>query len=302
MREARSQDTNAMKFSIISYLPLDPDKDVITPPITGNQKSKRGWNHIWTARFLAPLKDRDIFEENPHAYMKRVQEGKIKLRAKNLPSFLYEEGTVYCATREDKGLFRGHVVIRALRLIFTGESSAFTGHQVLAYACCQIYVNLSVLEHWSNMDSYFDIEKFFKLIIRLFKEPRSRWAANTLDFLTNQLPSLKRKVKRKRAAPIDDSEADESDGNPTGILAQQAARLDEDSDSESTSARSKSQDQTCRTTNAARIKPSAAPNTSGYPGTYQSLADCSSTAPAISKHAKTPHTLEYSTTMSTAVA
>jgi hypothetical protein len=50
------------------------------------------------------------------AYMKRVQEGKIKLRAKNLPSFLYEEGTVYCATREDKGLFRGHVVIRVSRL------------------------------------------------------------------------------------------------------------------------------------------------------------------------------------------
>jgi hypothetical protein len=34
------------------------------------------------------------------------------------------------------------------------------------------------------MDSYFDIEKFFKLIVRLFKEPRSRWAANTLEFLT----------------------------------------------------------------------------------------------------------------------
>ncbi|KAF8193728.1 hypothetical protein BJ912DRAFT_960272 [Pholiota molesta] len=249
MREARAQDTNALKAAIISLLPLDPNRDVVMPPITGPEKSKRGWNHMWTARFLCPLKDRELFEKNPHAYMKQVKEGKIKLRAKNLPSFLYEEGTIYSVTRQDKGLFRGHVVIRALRLIFTGNSSAFTGHrsaskqsqaeihgmrcvtpEALAYACCQIYVNLSTLEQWSNMDSYFDVEKFYKLIVGLFKEPQSRWARDTLGFLTTELPALKRKAKRKRAALIDDSEADESDSDPTGILAQQAARSNEDSD------------------------------------------------------------------------
>ncbi|KAF8187799.1 hypothetical protein BJ912DRAFT_969709, partial [Pholiota molesta] len=251
MREARAQDTNAMKVAIVSLLPLDPSRDVVMPPITGPEKFKRGWNHLWTARFLCPLKDRELFEANPHAYMKQVKDGKIKLRAKNLPSFLYAEGTTYSATQQDKGLFRGHVVIRALRLIFTGNSSVFTGHrsaskqsqaeihdmrcvtpEALAYVCCQIYVNLSTLEQWSTMDSYFDVEKFYKIIIGLFKEPHSRWAKDTLEFLTTELPALKRKVKRKRAALIDDSEAEESDSDPTGILAQQAARLDEDSDIE----------------------------------------------------------------------
>jgi hypothetical protein len=72
--------------------------------------------------------------------------------------------------------------------------------EALAYACCQvrnydlvhtsfanivkIYVNLSTLEQWSTMDSYFDVEKFYKIIIGLFKEPHSRWAKDTLEFLT----------------------------------------------------------------------------------------------------------------------
>jgi hypothetical protein len=65
MREARAQDTNAMKVAIVSLLPLDPSRDVVMPPITGPEKFKRGWNHLWTARFLCPLKDRELFEANP---------------------------------------------------------------------------------------------------------------------------------------------------------------------------------------------------------------------------------------------
>jgi hypothetical protein len=46
-------------------LPLDPVRDVITPPIIGSKKSIRGWNHNATAAALCPLRFRAEFDENP---------------------------------------------------------------------------------------------------------------------------------------------------------------------------------------------------------------------------------------------
>jgi len=53
-----------------------------------------------------------IFAHTFSDYMKKVEEGKIKPRACDLPSFLFESGTIYDANEPDKGLFRSHTVIR----------------------------------------------------------------------------------------------------------------------------------------------------------------------------------------------
>ena len=46
--------------------------------------------------------------------MKFVREGKdgYKMKASDLPSFLYPHGTIYDEENLDNGLFRGHVIIR----------------------------------------------------------------------------------------------------------------------------------------------------------------------------------------------
>lgn len=46
--------------------------------------------------------------------MKSVREGKdgYKMKASDLPSFLYPHGTIYDKDNLDSGLFRGHVLIR----------------------------------------------------------------------------------------------------------------------------------------------------------------------------------------------
>lgn len=79
--------------------------------------------------------------------MTNVQNGTIKPKARQIPSFLFPNNTVYDPKNLQKGLFRGHVVVRVsyasysriallsdayiecLRAIYTGKSSIVTGHR-----------------------------------------------------------------------------------------------------------------------------------------------------------------------------
>ena len=56
--------------------------------------------------------------------MDRVRDGSIQITDEDLPSFLYENETAYDRENEDMGLFRGFLLVRVYRHIFTGPSSA----------------------------------------------------------------------------------------------------------------------------------------------------------------------------------
>jgi len=138
MRAARAEDSNLLKKHVVAYLPFDMTKESVMPPIVGKDKSDRGWNHSWTARALCPLSKIEKFDENPACvfsiflcplilsthissqFMKFVREGKdgYKMKANDLPSFLYPHGTQYDKDHLDSGLFRGHVLIRVRYLSF----------------------------------------------------------------------------------------------------------------------------------------------------------------------------------------
>jgi len=45
-------------------------------------------------------------------FMERFEDGKIEITAADLPSFLYESGTVYDPDDEVTGLFRGFLIVR----------------------------------------------------------------------------------------------------------------------------------------------------------------------------------------------
>lgn len=65
MRDARSSDSNNIKYNIIEWIPLDPKTDSVQPPIVGSKKDSRGWYHDATARALVPLSRLDEFEDDP---------------------------------------------------------------------------------------------------------------------------------------------------------------------------------------------------------------------------------------------
>ena len=55
MAEARAQDTNLLRYEIPKYIPLNYKTDSVMPPITGGEKSGRGFSHPATGKLLCPL-------------------------------------------------------------------------------------------------------------------------------------------------------------------------------------------------------------------------------------------------------
>ena len=88
--------------------------------------------------------------------MDHIEDEKVQITDEEFPSFLYEIETAYDGENEDIGLFRGFLLVRVYRHIFTGPSSAMnptakvnkskarkfrltevTG-RTIAYACVQV--------------------------------------------------------------------------------------------------------------------------------------------------------------------
>jgi hypothetical protein len=52
-------------------------------------------------------------------FMDQVEDGKIEITSEDLPSFLYETGTVYDPENEAAGLFRGFLLVRVSTFLIT---------------------------------------------------------------------------------------------------------------------------------------------------------------------------------------
>ena len=88
--------------------------------------------------------------------MDLVEDGTVQITDEDFPSFLYEIETAYDEENEDIGLFRGFLLVRVYRHIFTGPSSAMNPtakvnkskarkfrlaevtERTIAYACVQV--------------------------------------------------------------------------------------------------------------------------------------------------------------------
>ena len=57
-------------------------------------------------------------------FMDHVRDGSIQITDEDFPSFLYESEIVYDGENEDIRLFRGFLLVRVYRHIFTSPSSA----------------------------------------------------------------------------------------------------------------------------------------------------------------------------------
>lgn len=88
--------------------------------------------------------------------MDGVEDGTIQITDEDFPSFLYETDRIYDEANEDIGLFRGYLLVRVFRHIFTGPLSALNPNmksnkfkakkfkltsvtgRTIAYACVQV--------------------------------------------------------------------------------------------------------------------------------------------------------------------
>ncbi|KAH9166552.1 hypothetical protein EDB89DRAFT_1984315 [Lactarius sanguifluus] len=239
MSDARATDTNRLVDRVLSYIPFNISTDPI-PLLPPGDKSRRGWNHDATAAALCPLKLRTQFKLDPIGFRNSVQSGTLRIKTGDYPCFLYPHDITYDPGDRAKGLFRGHIFIRALRSVYTGPSSAFTGHrtaarasnselngmtqvspEMVAYISVQTHYALSDIGNWGDISrSSFQYQRFFKNIIKLFRNRDSAWVIETLKYLTNELPTLKRRCRGHNNDPDSDPDQDSEDETET-MLAQQ---------------------------------------------------------------------------------
>ncbi|KAH9956330.1 hypothetical protein BGW80DRAFT_1181218, partial [Lactifluus volemus] len=117
------------------------------------------------------------------------------------PSFMYATGTEYDPEDSTKGLFRGFLLIRVFRHIFTGPSSAInatntanktkakvfmlrkvTG-RMIAYTAVQCYFVLSSANKWANYIDEFNLDHFYDNIVAMFEENSDEpFIRETLDW------------------------------------------------------------------------------------------------------------------------
>jgi hypothetical protein len=62
---ARQEDTGRLKRDIVDYLMPRPSMQMVSPPISKDAKSRRGFNHPITARFLCPIRRIPTFDRDP---------------------------------------------------------------------------------------------------------------------------------------------------------------------------------------------------------------------------------------------
>ncbi|KAG6877069.1 hypothetical protein C0992_010963 [Termitomyces sp. T32_za158] len=130
--------------------------------------------------------------------MDKVNEGKngYIITASDWPSFLYDLD-LFNGDDQTKGLMRGPLLLKVYRHIFTGPSSALSGHRsatkpciahlhglkevtgrTIAYAAVQARFALSSVEKWTRKDGNFDSRYFSTDLICSHVEPASFFDGN----------------------------------------------------------------------------------------------------------------------------
>ncbi|KAG1736386.1 hypothetical protein EDD22DRAFT_777037 [Suillus occidentalis] len=134
--------------------------------------------------------------------MDGVKEGRIRITASKLPSFIYDEA-MYDGTRKSMGCLRGYYLKRVFRHIFTGPSSALSPNgrkgtktpkgrihgmttptpHAIAYAAVQAYFQLSSATQWCKIIDEFDLVELYDRILTMFKDDGAgaSWIKETIE-------------------------------------------------------------------------------------------------------------------------
>ncbi|PPQ78450.1 hypothetical protein CVT24_001580 [Panaeolus cyanescens] len=243
--EAKNSDTSTLRHLISKIIPENTQRDVVSPPIASDAKGERGFNHQMTGALLCPLQQRTEYDQDPITFNNKVNAGEILITHSHYPSGFYPPRTIYNANDIEVDLFRGYAFIRALRAIFAGKQAILTGKRTaskasqaemhgftrvtpesVAYTGVHLVFALSNIENWSLAHlTSFNFHTFWHNIVRMFTDPEDEWSTETLDFLTKQLPPLRKKqMKKRRRGVQDEAEVEEEDDETTRSLQNRAAK------------------------------------------------------------------------------
>ncbi|KAI9566124.1 hypothetical protein HD554DRAFT_2174837 [Boletus coccyginus] len=195
---ARSDDTCHMKSAVVGWIgePTPPN-----PRLYPHDKFGRGFQNNTTARLLCPVEyDWDC---DDHRNKIRDWHPDFLVTANSWPRFLYENNH-YDPSDPAKGLFKGSILLKAFKLIFTSPTSVDVDEnqlvvpnvlakcrrgerrtrptvatllkmkrvtpQAIAYIAVQVRFALSSCGTWRLVDELFNHRDFYNAIIRWFEE------------------------------------------------------------------------------------------------------------------------------------
>ncbi|KAG9312315.1 hypothetical protein JVU11DRAFT_7629 [Chiua virens] len=192
MKTLRANDTARLRDKIAGYLPRDPAKDAVIPPIYASSKSRSqmGLNHPLLARMLCPILSLKDFLAEPERTRQRLESGDIEMCGDEYPSFLWaNNGDHFDVANIHDGLFGGFFLEQVMRHIFTGPST-WSGDEArgfrasnaelldiqrvvagnIAYACVQAHFGISSRQRWGESDGNFNYCDFYYSIIEDIEE------------------------------------------------------------------------------------------------------------------------------------
>ncbi|KIK82396.1 hypothetical protein PAXRUDRAFT_832234 [Paxillus rubicundulus Ve08.2h10] len=208
---ARGDDASMLKVTVATW--LMEQTPCPEPAIHSRDKASRGFNHDVTGRLLCPV-DYDWEDPSVRAGI-RDYHPDFLVTAFSWPRYLYEN-LVFDPKNPTKGLFRGELLLKAFRCIFTSPSSAESGedqnarrnkvqrtsgerrtrcdvagllkmHEVqpraIAYGAVQLRQSLSSSGSWRIVDEDFDNEAFYYNIVDYFELPTSQEQTKEVDDL-----------------------------------------------------------------------------------------------------------------------
>ncbi|KIJ58630.1 hypothetical protein HYDPIDRAFT_102297, partial [Hydnomerulius pinastri MD-312] len=201
---ARGDDASSLKGSVATWVNEQcPNPDLV---INTLEKHGRGFNNDATGRLLCPV-DYNWEDTLVHAAIREYHPD-FSVTGYSWPMFLYPKGH-YDPGHPSKGLFKGELLLRAFRCIFTSPSSALaeleadndndnprpsgvpkksrskrTRCDVASLLKMKsVRFALSSCRSWDVKDEDFDHELFYHFIVDYFELPASREKAVEVDSL-----------------------------------------------------------------------------------------------------------------------
>ncbi|KAJ3523302.1 hypothetical protein NMY22_g11499 [Coprinellus aureogranulatus] len=113
---ARSDDTRSLKSAIVDW--ITPPGGALSPPLSRNVKTDRGFYHYATGELLCPA----TLDWNDEGVRKDLRSGEISVSGDSWPIFLYLDHKFNAENPWD-GLFQGRLLISAFKHVFTSPSS-----------------------------------------------------------------------------------------------------------------------------------------------------------------------------------
>ncbi|KAJ3507987.1 hypothetical protein NMY22_g16758 [Coprinellus aureogranulatus] len=179
---ARSDDTRSLKSAIIDW--ITPPGGTLSPPLSRNVKTDRGFYHYATGELLCPA----TLDWQDEEIRKELRSGEIAVSGDLWPIFLYLEHRLN-PDNPWEGLFQGRLLVCAFKHVFTSPSSVENEARAtrsgnaelhgmksvtiasIAYIATLVRFALSSSAVFSRNDKSTDSERFYRSILHFLQSP-----------------------------------------------------------------------------------------------------------------------------------